>query len=206
MLKSELALEAHQERLMAIILRESERLNALITDFLLYAQPPKTNREVWNIRNLLEETLELFTHSPEYPEGILIRTPSPFQEIQILVDPDQLKQVFWNLLRNAVQSMGERGVLTVLLENKVDGIPQRNEREWMQLSISDTGKGIAPLEKEKIFEPFYTTKDGGTGLGLSIVHKIVENHNGVIKVKSEVGTGTTFTILLPTLQEEKREC
>jgi len=206
MLKSELSLEAHQERLMAIILRESERLNALITDFLLYAQPPKTNREVWNIRNLLEETLELFTHSPEYPEGILIRTPSPFQEIQILVDPDQLKQVFWNLLRNAVQSMGERGVLTVLLENKVDGIPQRNEREWMQLSISDTGKGIAPLEKEKIFEPFYTTKDGGTGLGLSIVHKIVENHNGVIKVKSEVGTGTTFTIFLPTLQEEKREC
>ena len=206
MLKSELSLEAHQERLMAIILRESERLNALITDFLLYAQPPKTNREVWNIRNLLEETLELFTHSPEYPEGILIRTPSPFQEIQSLVDPDQLKQVFWNLLRNAVQSMGERGVLTVLLENKVDGIPQRNEREWMQLSISDTGKGIAPLEKEKIFEPFYTTKDGGTGLGLSIVHKIVENHNGVIKVKSEVGTGTTFTIFLPTLQEEKREC
>jgi len=109
MLKSELALEAHQERLMAIILRESERLNALITDFLLYAQPPKTNREVWNIRNLLEETLELFTHSPEYHEGILIRTPTPFHEVQIPIDADQLKQVFWNLLRNAVQSMGKEG-------------------------------------------------------------------------------------------------
>jgi two-component system sensor histidine kinase PilS (NtrC family) len=206
MLKSELALEAHQERLMAIILRESERLNALITDFLLYAQPPKTNREVWNIRNLLEETLELFTHSPEYHEGILIRTPSPFHEIQIPIDADQLKQVFWNLLRNAAQSMEERGVLTVLLEKSADGIPQRSERDWMQLSISDTGKGIASHEKGKIFEPFYTTKDGGTGLGLSIVHKIVESHNGVIKVESEVGTGSTFTVLLPILQEEKREC
>jgi signal transduction histidine kinase len=74
------------------------------------------------------------------------------------------------------------------------------------LSISDTGKGIASHEKGKIFEPFYTTKDGGTGLGLSIVHKIVESHNGVIKVESEVGTGSTFTVLLPILQEEKREC
>ncbi len=73
MLKSELTLEAHQERLMDIILRESERLNALITDFLLFAQPPKTNKEVWNIQNLLEETLELFIHSPEYHEGIQIR-------------------------------------------------------------------------------------------------------------------------------------
>ena len=207
MLKSELALEAHQERLMAIILRESERLNALITDFLLYAQPPKTNREVWNIRNLLEETLELFTHSPEYHEGILIRTPSPFHEIQIPIDADQLKQVFWNLLRNAVQSMGERGVLTILLEKERGWNPSAKRAETgCRLSISDTGKGIAPHEKEKIFEPFYTTKDGGTGLGLSIVHKIVENHDGVIKVESEVGKGSTFTVLLPILQEEKREC
>ena len=67
----------------------------------------------------------------------------------------------------------------------------------MKISISDSGRGIASHEKEKIFEPFYTTKDGGTGLGLSIVHKIVENHDGVIKVESEVGKGSTFTILLP---------
>ncbi|OGP90857.1 MAG: hypothetical protein A2157_05265 [Deltaproteobacteria bacterium RBG_16_47_11] len=206
MLKSELTLEAHQERLMNIILRESERLNALITDFLLFAQPPKTNKEVWNIKNILAETIELFTHSPDYPEGIQIRHSQPRQEMRILVDPDQMKQVFWNLLLNAVQAMGEKGELAVELERKMDGMPQHKPREWVQISISDSGKGIAPHEKEKIFEPFYTTKDGGTGLGLSIVHKIIENHHGVIKFESEVGKGSTFTIFLPTQPEEKREC
>jgi two-component system, NtrC family, sensor histidine kinase PilS len=206
MLKSELTLEAHQDRLMDIILRESERLNALITDFLLFAQPPKTNKEVWNIQNLMEETLELFIHSPEYVEGIQILRPSSLEGIRILIDPDQMKQVFWNLLRNAVQSMGEKGVLTVLLEKNGVGVPARSEKEWVQCSVSDTGKGMASQEMDKIFEPFYTTKDGGTGLGLSIVHKIVENHYGLIKVESEVGKGSTFTILLPILQEEKREC
>ena len=67
----------------------------------------------------------------------------------------------------------------------------------MKISIADSGNGIPPQEKEKIFEPFYTTKEGGTGLGLSIVHKIIENHNGVIKVESEMGKGSTFTIFLP---------
>jgi two-component system, NtrC family, sensor histidine kinase PilS len=198
MLKSELALESHQERLMDIILRESERLNALITDFLLFAQPPKTNKDVWNIKSILEETIELFTHSPDYSEGIQVRYPHPLEDIRILVDPDQMKQVFWNLILNAAQAMGEKGELTVGLERKTDGMAQRRPREWVKISISDSGKGIVPHEKDKIFEPFYTTKDGGTGLGLSIVHKIIETHDGVIKVESEVGRGSTFTILLPT--------
>jgi signal transduction histidine kinase len=70
-------------------------------------------------------------------------------------------------------------------------------KEWVRISIVDSGQGIPPEEKEKIFEPFFTTKEGGTGLGLSIVHRIIENHNGVIKVESDVGKGSTFTIFLP---------
>ena len=206
MLKSELTLKAHQERLMNIILRESERLNALITDFLLFAQPPKTNKGVWNIWDLLEEMVELFRHSPEYREGLEIHCSDRREEIRLLLDADQMKQVFWNLLLNAVQAMDEKGTLTVGIERRTDGFPQRKGTEWVTVSISDSGKGISPQEKEKIFEPFYTTKDGGTGLGLSIVHRIVENHEGVIKVESEVGKGSTFTVLLPVLQEEKREC
>jgi two-component system, NtrC family, sensor histidine kinase PilS len=204
MLKSELTLKAHQERLMNIILRESERLNALITDFLLFAQPPRTNKDLWNIWNLMEEAVELFLHSPEYREGIQLHFTSSREDIRILLDPDQMKQVFWNLLLNGVQAIGESGTLTIDIERKWDGL-QGKGNEWLNVSISDSGKGISPHEKEKIFEPFYTTKDGGTGLGLSIVHKIVENHNGVIKVESEVGKGSTFTVLLPVLQE-KREC
>jgi signal transduction histidine kinase len=75
--------------------------------------------------------------------------------------------------------------------------PQGKRREWIKISIADSGQGIPPGDKEKIFEPFFTTKEGGTGLGLSIVHKIIENHNGVIKVESEVGKGSIFTIFLP---------
>jgi len=71
------------------------------------------------------------------------------------------------------------------------------EKEWIKISIIDSGSGIVPEEKDKIFEPFFTTKENGTGLGLSIVHKIIENHNGLIKVESELSRGTIFTVFLP---------
>ena len=206
MLKSELTLQSHQERLMDIILRESERLNALITDFLLFAQPPRTDRTVSNLKNILEETVELLVHSPSYHEEIRIRYPHPLEDIRVLVDPDQMKQVFWNLILNAVQAMGETGELTVVLERGTDGLSYQKPKEVVTISISDSGRGIAPHEKEKIFEPFYTTKDRGTGLGLSIVHRIIETHSGLIKVESEVGKGSTFTLLLPAQTEEKTEC
>jgi two-component system sensor histidine kinase PilS (NtrC family) len=206
MLKSELTLDHPNQRLMDIILRESERLNALITDFLLFAQPPKTNKKPWEIRNVLEETIELFTNSQDYHEGIHIHRVFPRDQIQILIDPDQIKQVFWNLLINAAQSMTNGGKISIRLEKAHDGLlttnPQRptqkRSKQWVKISITDSGNGIPPEDKEKIFEPFYTTKERGTGLGLSIVHKIIENHNGVIKVESEEGKGSTFTLLLPT--------
>jgi signal transduction histidine kinase len=178
----------------------------LITDFLLFAQPPKTNKKPWEIRNVLEETIELFTNSQDYHEGIHIHRVFPRDQIQILIDPDQIKQVFWNLLINAAQSMTNGGKISIRLEKAHDGLlttnPQRptqkRSKQWVKISITDSGNGIPPEDKEKIFEPFYTTKERGTGLGLSIVHKIIENHNGVIKVESEEGKGSTFTLLLPT--------
>ena len=124
--------------------------------------------------------------------------------MQALIDPDQMKQVFWNLLINAAQAMSNGGEIQVQLgKGNAWGAPafpsrlQLKGKEWVKISITDSGNGIPPEEKEKIFEPFFTTKENGTGLGLSIVHKIIENHNGVIKVESEVGRGSTFTIFLP---------
>jgi signal transduction histidine kinase len=76
-------------------------------------------------------------------------------------------------------------------------LPQLKAKEWVKISITDSGNGMNLEEKEKIFEPFFTTKENGTGLGLSIVHKIIENHKGMIKVDSEVGRGSTFSIFLP---------
>jgi two-component system sensor histidine kinase PilS (NtrC family) len=212
-LKSELVLDHPGQRLMDIILRESERLNALIRDFLLFAQPPRTNKSLWKIGNILEETLDLFINSHEYHEGIRIIRPKTHDGFQAMIDPDQMKQVFWNLLINAAQSMSHGGELRVQLEKGDGGLlptpppwagPKRI-REWICISIADSGCGIVEPEKEKIFEPFYTTKDGGTGLGLSIVHKIIENHHGVVKVESEVGKGSTFTIVLPVNSEEERK-
>jgi len=203
-LESELTLDDPQKHLMEITLRESERLNALITDFLLFAQPPQTRKIRYPVRRILEETIDLFTHSPSFHNGIHIQRPSAHEDIHASVDPDQMKQVFWNLFINAAQSMSNGGEIHVRMgSGNGCGVPdlplasQLRGKEWAKISIIDSGNGMAQEEKEKIFEPFFTTKENGTGLGLSIVHKIIENHNGLIKVESEVGRGTTFTIYLP---------
>ncbi len=188
MLRSELVLDESQRHLMDITLRESERLNALITDFLLFAHPPQINRMPWEISTLLQETIDLLSHSPTCHDGIHISYLPSRERIQATIDADQMKQVFWNLLVNAAQAMPEGGEIRVSTGKK---------GKWIRISIADSGKGIPPEEKEKIFEPFFTTKEGGTGLGLSIVHKIIENHNGIIKVESDVGKGSTFTLFLP---------
>ena len=205
MLKSELPLDQYQQHLMEIILRESERLNALITDFLLFAQPPQTHRMPWEMGKIIDETIDLFNHSPSFHDGIHIKRHGLNENIQILIDPDQMKQVFWNLFINAAQAISDGGEIDIQLEKRGEtfwgtGLPlqsQKRGKEWITIRIADSGNGIDPQEKERIFEPFYTTKEGGTGLGLSIVHKIIENHNGMIKVESEVGKGSAFTIFLP---------
>ena len=205
LLKSELQLDEAQQQLMGIILRESERLNALITDFLLFAQPPQSNKRPWEIRKVIEETINLFIHSPCFHEDMRIHPPSPHENLKAMIDPDQMKQVFWNLFMNAAQAMSNGGDIHVRLARQ-NGISSKSTlpfplpkkgKEWAKISVTDSGSGIPSLEKEKIFEPFFTTKETGTGLGLSIVHKIIENHEGVIKVESEVGKGSTFTIFLP---------
>jgi signal transduction histidine kinase len=176
---------------MEITLRESERLNALITDFLLFAQPPQTHKILYPIGRILEETIDLFIHSPSFHDGIRILRPNGSEEMQSSIDPDQMRQVFWNLFINAAQAMSDGGEIRVQLRkgNTWGGTslplsPQLRKKEWVKISIIDSGNGISP-------------KENGTGLGLSIVHKIIENHNGLIKVESELGRGSTFSIFLP---------
>jgi two-component system sensor histidine kinase PilS (NtrC family) len=203
-LKEELELKGPNRHLMDIILRESERLNNLITDFLLFAQPSRTNKEHLDICEVIDETLQLFDNSPGHNQAIKIIKELQ-REVFLLGDPHQLKQLFWNLFINAAQIMPNGGELRVNLETfKADGassqLKRGNKRDtspYARVSVSDTGDGIKPTEKEKIFEPFFTTKEGGTGLGLAIVHRIVENHEGSISVTSQRGKGTTFEIFLP---------
>lgn len=204
MLKMELSLDPQQEHLMDITLRESERLNALIHDFLLFAQPPQIELSPWKLGQIIDETVELFMHSPDFHEGLRITWTERNGDIEAWVDPGQIRQVLWNLLINAAQAISSEGDIQIALERTKENLgggllfnDLKYQNDWVKISISDSGKGISPQDKEKIFEPFYTTKEEGTGLGLSIVHKIIENHKGVIRVESELGKGATFTIFLP---------
>jgi two-component system, sporulation sensor kinase E len=186
-------------------LRETERLNALITDFLLFAHPPLTRRTPWEVGKIIDETIELFLHSSFFHNGIHIARTDPHEKIEAMVDPDQLRQVFWNLLINAAQAISHGGDIRIQME-KGNGtfstpslllpIPGR-EKGWTKVMITDSGAGIASHEKDKIFEPFYTTRETGTGLGLAVVSRIMETYGGKIDVQSEPGKGTIFTIWIP---------
>jgi len=112
----------------------------------------------------------------------------------ILMDREQMKQVALNLLLNAVQAMPGGGTLTLKGQNSKDG-------QWITISIQDSGVGIPDEDMNKLFDPFFSTKEGGIGLGLSIAHRIIDQHRGKIEVESDPGKGTLFTIWLPVRNE-----
>lgn len=207
----ELDLEGENRRLLEIALREAERLNGIISSFLVYARPAPLNRKKINIIDLLTESLSLLKNSPEYSRGIEIESKLPRNRHWVYVDSDKIKQVFWNLAINAAQAMPDGGRLTVQcrrVSKPASEASAKNGTPWCEVSFSDHGIGMSPEVLEKIYYPFFTTKDHGSGLGLAIVHRIVDNHGGQIRVKSRVGSGSTFTVYLPISSngdEEDRE-
>ncbi|MBL8122924.1 MAG: PAS domain S-box protein [Pyrinomonadaceae bacterium] len=175
--------------LMGIILRESDRLNSIITNFLSYAKPRVGNFVELDLRDSIRDTVKLLRHSPDVKEEHSIAENLPETPIFISADQTQIQQVFWNLSRNAIQAMPNGGTLSITLDAKP------NNR--VRIIFEDTGKGMPPERVEQLFEPFATSTTGGTGLGLSIVYQIIRDHNGTITVKSIEGEGTTITIELP---------
>ncbi|MEP6944767.1 MAG: ATP-binding protein [Acidobacteriota bacterium] len=175
--------------LMDIILKESDRLNSIITNFLSYARPPASDFMETDVSEAIRETFKLLKHSPDITAGHHLVDDSGAAPMIIAADTSQLKQIFWNLARNAIQAMPDGGTLRVALES----IPNNRVR----ITFADTGKGMSAAQVEQLFEPFSTSTSGGTGLGLSIVYQIVRDHNGVINVRSREGKGTTITIELP---------
>jgi two-component system, NtrC family, sensor histidine kinase PilS len=188
MLRSEVDNDSAQAELMEIILRESDRLNGIITDFLSYARPRALTQAPVDVGDLLHQTFSLLRHSPEIGANQTIAEELPDGPVFADADEGQLKQVFWNLARNALQAMPEGGTLRATLE--------RNSDNRLRVAFSDTGRGMSPDQVEHLFEPFSSTT-GGTGLGLSIVYQIIRDHGGTINVRSREGQGTTITIELP---------
>jgi two-component system sensor histidine kinase PilS (NtrC family) len=173
---------------MEIILRESDRLNRIITDYLTYARPRSSTLASVDVRDLLRETFTLLRHSHEIHEDHELEADLPEAPVIAEADAAQLKQVFWNLARNALQAMPTGGTLKVELKREPTG--------RLRIIFTDTGRGMTPEHVEHLFEPFSSTT-GGTGLGLSIVYQIIREHGGTINVRSHEGKGTTITIELP---------
>ena len=187
-LASELSFSQDQSQLMQIVLRESDRLNRIVSDFLTYARPPKIERTVIEFSSLLSETIALLRNSPELRPDHLIREEYPDQPLIYQGDPNQMRQIFWNLARNAIQAMPKGGELCVTLESKSNGD--------VMIAFIDTGEGMSREQKDRLFEPF-NSSSGGTGLGMAIVYQLVRDHNGNVLVESESGKGTRIGIRLP---------
>ncbi len=188
-LDSDTPKESRQAGLMDIILKESDRLNSIITNFLGYARPAAVDFAETNIAETINDTLTLLKHSPDVREDHELVSDIADESIIISADAAQLKQIFWNLARNAMQAMPDGGKLSIVLV----AIP--NSR--IRITFEDTGVGMSQDQVEQLFEPFSNSTTGGTGLGLSIVYQIVKDHNGVINVRSQEGVGTTITVELP---------
>ncbi len=196
-LKEELGKSKEHEQLMEIILREVGRLNSLIGDFLLFARPSSPVKDMISLNGTIEEILQMFSKSPNCGPGI--RIVRRFQdELVVPGDRQQIKQVFWNLFNNAAEAMPNGGELRVALRRLSSSLPSVAGPNPCEISVTDTGMGIADDLMAKIFDPFFTTKEKGTGLGLSIVHSIVDSNGGKIRVQSKPGQGTTFTLLFPS--------
>ena len=191
MLSGIAALTDDQRALVGIVTRESERLNAIISDFLTYSRDRSFRSVKVDLCQLLSDTLTLLENRQS---GIKIERNFSYPTALAEGDGDKLKQVFWNLCSNAIRAMTSGGVLTASLD--------QFEGNW-RIRFQDTGQGIPPQLLEKIFEPFQSGFVGGTGLGLAIVYRIIQAHEARISVRSEVGKGTEFTLLFRQLMPER---
>jgi len=188
MLRGEMDGNSEQAQLMDIILRESDRLNNIVADYLNYARPGPSQLKDVDVCPLIREAFTLLRNSAELSDAHVLEEDLPVQSVFAKGDPEQLKQVCWNIARNALQAMPDGGTLRISVT--------RPEPDRLRISFIDSGRGMTPEQVERLFEPFSSTT-GGTGLGLSIVYQIIRDHNGTINVRSRLGEGTTITIELP---------
>jgi len=175
------------------IVNEVDNLDKLLKEFREFAKLPNPHPITVNVKEVVEEIAGMFRN---LGESISIETNSINDKIKLKADPAQIKQIFSNLFRNAIQSIDEsmnsEGVISVMAD-----IVKKEGEQYCRIQIRDNGSGIDDEYKDKIFDPYFTTKRHGTGLGLSIVERIVFDHNGHIWFESKRGVGTTFFIDLP---------
>jgi two-component system sensor histidine kinase PilS (NtrC family) len=194
-LKDELDLSGEQRELMKIIVGESERISQSIEQFLNLVSPAQKTFSAIELSGLLKETLLLLQRSGEIDGKVRVEGNYKSTTLHYFGNSNQFKQVFWNLIKNAIRAMPGGGTLTVdFMQMKKDKI---------QLRIADTGIGMSEEEKEKVFEPFYSGFGDGKGIGLSVVRRIVDDYKGKIDIHSEPNKGTEVIITLPFERSER---
>ena len=187
-LSNELTVGSAERRLMEIIVSESNRLSKILEEFLRFVRPQERRVAAFDVAGNIQEVLALFRLSDEVSDAHRIALDVLPEQCLLSGDRDQIRQIVYNVAKNAVRAMPDGGALTV--EGREDGA-------WYSIKFRDTGRGMSEEEIARVFTPFSTAFDGGTGLGMAIVRRIVEDHGGAIDVESTPGEGTTVTILLP---------
>jgi two-component system sensor histidine kinase PilS (NtrC family) len=194
-LRQELSLSDDQAQLMDIVVRESDRLNDTIRSFLTYARPQRFDVRRLDVSAVVKDVALLLKNSDVAAgRNIIARTPSG--EVWCEADDTQIRQVLWNLATNGLRAIQTSGTLTLSAASEPDGT--------VLVTVADNGRGMTADEMDSLFQPFASSFAGGTGLGLAIVHRIVQEYGGTIRVTSDVGKGTTFTVALPQRVAEKR--
>ena len=177
------------QRLADQLKTEVARINRHITDFLKYSRPTTLELQPVDLRAEAEDALRLIEVQAK-EKGVETRVEAEDNLTPVMADKDTLRSAFTNLVINGLQAIdGEGGNIVVRIAN--------DEAGRARVEVTDTGRGIAPEDISKVFEPYYSTKETGTGLGLAIVRKVIEDHGGTVSVSSMLGGGTTFTIILP---------
>jgi signal transduction histidine kinase len=188
-LKKELVLDAEQRGLMDIVLKESDRVSQSLEQFLDFALPAKRVFSPISLSDILDETLKILRGGGELNGKVEVSGNFHASDVRYYGNAGQFKQIFWNLIKNALKAMPDGGRLRLDVSN-----PRPKE---VRIAVADTGRGMSAEDKEHLFEPFYSGFADGRGLGLAVVRKIVDDYDGRIDVRSELDEGTEIMITLP---------
>ena len=180
--------DSGDEEMAGVMIKEVDRLNRVISELLEFARPTELKPKSTAINSLIEHSVRL-VEKEAAAKNIEIKSDLSQQPLSARIDSDRFSQCLLNLYLNSMQAMEKDGQLIIKASRTHDNL--------VEIEIRDTGQGIQAENLDKIFDPYFTTKPKGTGLGLAIVHKIVEAHNGNIRVRSVPGQGTAFTISMP---------
>ncbi len=189
-LREEMPYEKHRDKLMEIVLRETDRISALVNDFLMFAKPNPGTPKVVELLKSIEDIVDFFYSNKSQKSRIPI-TRDLMDNVYISIDPDHLRQILWNLLLNAQEAITHEGNIHISMKP--------TDKKFAGIMVQDNGCGMTEDTLKFIFDPFFTNKPNGTGLGLSIVQRLIASWNGLIDVKSTPGKGSVFIIKFPRI-------